>query len=179
MLPLRLALLLALSVPLSATATVFTGSFQADTAGAQAAGTCALISPSEAPGTVSFDTSTRVFSWSYTFGDNAPDFDNGQLLSPQLAAHFHLNEAPFFPIEIVADVGTPETGSAVLTPEQSADLLAGRWFINIHSQPSCPAGEIQGSITMNATVPWPPFAVPVLGGGLLLSTLWVARRDAR
>jgi hypothetical protein len=37
-------------------------------------------------------------------------------------------------------------GSATLTDAQAADLLAGRYYINIHTA-ATPAGEIRGQVT--------------------------------
>jgi hypothetical protein len=37
-------------------------------------------------------------------------------------------------------------GEATLTPEQVADLLAGKWYANIHTQAN-PGGEIRGQVT--------------------------------
>jgi len=41
---------------------------------------------------------------------------------------------------------SPAQGSAALTDAQSADLLAGRYYINIHTAAN-PAGEIRGQVT--------------------------------
>ena len=40
---------------------------------------------------------------------------------------------------------TPFKGSTTLTPEQMADLLAGRWYVNVHT-PSNPPGELRGQV---------------------------------
>lgn len=48
------------------------------------------------------------------------------------------------PIPNVA--ASPAQGSATLTDAQAADLLAGRYYINIHTAAN-PAGEIRGQVT--------------------------------
>ena len=40
---------------------------------------------------------------------------------------------------------SPMTGSATLTEAQAADLLAGKWYVNIHTQAN-PSGELRGQI---------------------------------
>ena len=41
---------------------------------------------------------------------------------------------------------SPAQGSAVLTDAQAADLLAGRYYINVHTAAN-PRGEIRGQVT--------------------------------
>jgi hypothetical protein len=65
------------------------------------------------------------------------------------AAHFHSaeagrNGAVAVPI-IGADKGTFE-GSATLNDTQAEDLIAGRWYVNIHTV-TYKAGEIRGQMT--------------------------------
>ena len=48
------------------------------------------------------------------------------------------------PIPNVA--ASPAQGSATLTDAQAADLVAGRYYINIHTAAN-PAGEIRGQVT--------------------------------
>src|SRR5712671_6844520 len=66
------------------------------------------------------------------------------------AAHFHgpaqpgANAGVAVPIPNVAT--SPAQGSATLTDAQAADLLAGRYYINIHTAAN-PAGEIRGQVT--------------------------------
>ena len=70
------------------------------------------------------------------------------LSGPATAAHFHGPAAPGAngpPVVMVADPATPIGGSVRLTPAQQADLLAGRWYFNVHTQAN-PAGEIRGQV---------------------------------
>jgi hypothetical protein len=65
-----------------------------------------------------------------------------------VAAHFHgpaaagANAPPVVPIQ---DAGSPIGGSVRLTPDQAADLLAGKWYFNVHTQ-AHPGGEIRGAV---------------------------------
>ena len=40
---------------------------------------------------------------------------------------------------------SPLQGSATLTDAQAADLMAGRWYVNIHTAAN-PNGEIRGQL---------------------------------
>lgn len=44
------------------------------------------------------------------------------------------------------NAGSPIQGEATLTPAQAADLLAGRWYVNIHTR-QFPGGEIRAQVT--------------------------------
>ena len=89
--------------------------------------------------TASFDTTTRQLSWKGSV--------NG-LSGPATAAHFHSAEAGKNGAVVVpitgADKGAFE-GSATLTDTQAADLLAGKWYVNIHTATN-KAGEIRGQV---------------------------------
>jgi hypothetical protein len=40
---------------------------------------------------------------------------------------------------------SPFTGTAALTEAQAADLLAGRWYVNVHTAGN-PGGELRGQL---------------------------------
>ncbi|MDB5868108.1 MAG: domain containing protein [Polaromonas sp.] len=73
------------------------------------------------------------------------------LSGPATAAHFH------GPAPVGANAGvvlpwpgpvmSPMEGSATLTAAQVADLMAGRWYANIHTAAN-PAGEVRGQMTV-------------------------------
>jgi hypothetical protein len=42
-------------------------------------------------------------------------------------------------------VESPIKGSATLTPAQVADLMAGKWYVNLHTAAS-PGGEVRGQV---------------------------------
>jgi hypothetical protein len=73
------------------------------------------------------------------------------LSGPATAAHFHGPAAAGQNAGVVLGFKTAESpieGEATLTPAQSADVLAGRWYVNVHSR-SNPGGEIRAQLTPN------------------------------
>lgn len=102
------------------------------------------VPPNESTGagsvTATFDTDSNKLSWKGTLSG---------LSGPVTAAHFHAaeagrNGAVAVPI-IGADKGSFE-GSATLTDSQAEDLIAGKWYVNIHTA-AHKAGEIRGQVT--------------------------------
>jgi len=73
------------------------------------------------------------------------------LSGPATAAHFHGPASPGANAGVVlpwpAPVTSPMEGSATLTPAQAADLVAGRWYANIHTAAN-PGGEVRGQMTV-------------------------------
>jgi Cu/Zn superoxide dismutase len=87
----------------------------------------------------SFDTSTKTLTWKVNFSG---------LTGIPIGAHFHGPSEPGKNAGIVLPFKSPEppiTGSAVLTDAQATDLLAGKWYANIHTQAN-PGGEIRGQM---------------------------------
>lgn len=87
-----------------------------------------------------FDTVTKNLSWTVTFSG---------MSGPSIGAHLHgpgepgKNAGLVLPFNFVL---SPIKGSATLTDTQAADLMAGRWYVNIHSELH-PGGEIRGQLT--------------------------------
>ncbi|MFT4267451.1 MAG: CHRD domain-containing protein [Xenophilus sp.] len=71
------------------------------------------------------------------------------LSGPITAAHFHgpaevgANAAPV--ITLNPPFPNPYEGRVQLTPVQAADLLAGRWYLNLHTAQN-PGGELRGQL---------------------------------
>lgn len=70
------------------------------------------------------------------------------LTGPAVAAHFHGPAAPGAnapPTIVMQSAVSPISGAALLTRDQADDLLAGKWYFNIHTQAN-PGGEIRGQL---------------------------------
>lgn len=90
---------------------------------------------------IDYDPATKKLSWKVTYSG---------LSGPATAGHFH------GPAEAgknagvalaIPNIGTsPVEGSASLTDAQAADLLAGKYYVNIHTAAN-PGGEIRGQVT--------------------------------
>lgn len=74
-----------------------------------------------------------------------------KLSGPATGAHLHgpavagQNAPVVIPFTVTP---TPISGGATLTDAQAADLLAGKWYANIHTQQN-PGGEIRGQVVHN------------------------------
>ncbi len=88
-----------------------------------------------------YDSDTKLFNWNITYDG---------LTGPATAAHFHgpaaigENAGPVVPIE--GELDSPIGGEIELTDEQAADLQAGNWYFNIHTE-QFPDGEIRGQLS--------------------------------
>ncbi len=68
------------------------------------------------------------------------------------AAHFHGPADPGMNGPVVVPIASPLPypafeGEAIITPTQAQDLLAGRWYFNIHTAAN-PGGEIRGQVVL-------------------------------
>ena len=90
---------------------------------------------------VTYDTASKQVTWRITYSG---------LSGTPTAAHFHGPAQPGanagIAVRIPDVAASPVEGSATLTDAQAADLLAGRYYINIHTAAN-PAGEIRGQVT--------------------------------
>jgi len=74
------------------------------------------------------------------------------LTSPVTGMHFHgpasdaQNASVVVPMQGGCD-GQGTTGKIVLEPAQFTDLLAGKWYVNVHTQ-MYPNGEIRGQVAV-------------------------------
>ena len=86
-------------------ATIHVGSIQADVGQTSF---CALPSATQGIGTVTYDDVNHVITWSYTYGDNAPDFDDGRLFNDgtENTAHFHGPAPPSVHAPVVLSLAT-------------------------------------------------------------------------
>jgi len=102
------------------------------------------VPPTDSKGTGSvtatYDTASKKLSWKGSVSG---------LTGPATAAHFHSGEAGknggvAVPIA-GADKGSFE-GSATLTDAQAQELMAGNWYVNVHTAVN-KGGEIRGQVT--------------------------------
>jgi CHRD domain len=89
--------------------------------------------------TITYDTGSKKLTWQGTYSG---------LSGATTAGHFHgpaetgKNAGVAVPITATS---SPFQGSADLTDAQAADLMAGRWYLNIHTD-AHKGGEIRGQV---------------------------------
>jgi hypothetical protein len=104
----------------------------------------AVDTPATATATVIYDRETRAVTW---------DIYYSGLEGRPTAAHFHGPALPGNVAGIQVDLAPngfpdptdPLRGSALIADEQAAALLAGKWYVNIHTD-AYPEGEIRGQV---------------------------------
>ena len=89
-----------------------------------------------------FDKTSSMLKWTLSYAG---------LTGPATMAHLHGPAMPGANAGVVvpfASAASLAEGSALLTPAQVTDLMAGKWYVNVHTaQP--PGGEIRGQVLMN------------------------------
>jgi hypothetical protein len=103
------------------------------------------VPPSKSTGsgeaTASLDTATHELTYDVTFSGFASDVT---------AAHIHGPAPEGKNAGVVVPLGnapkSPIHGSAKLTPDQEKELVAGMYYVNVHSK-NHPGGAIRGQLT--------------------------------
>ena len=89
---------------------------------------------------IDYDAATKKLSWKLSYSG---------LTGPATAAHFHGPAEPGknagVAVAIPNATSSPTEGSATLTDAQAADLLAGKYYVNVHTAAN-PGGEIRGQV---------------------------------
>jgi hypothetical protein len=89
---------------------------------------------------IDYDAASKKLSWKVTYSG---------LSGPATAAHFHgpaeAGKNAGVAVAIPNQGSSPVEGSATLTDAQAADLMAGKYYINIHTAAN-PGGEIRGQV---------------------------------
>jgi hypothetical protein len=90
---------------------------------------------------IDYDPATKKLSWKVTYSG---------LSGPATAAHFHgpaeAGKNAGVAVAIPNAASSPAEGSATLTDAQAADLVAGKYYVNVHTAAN-PGGEIRGQVT--------------------------------
>ena len=90
---------------------------------------------------IDYDAATKKLTWKLTYSG---------LSGPATAAHFHgpadAGKDAGVAVAIPNATSSPAEGSATLTDAQAADLLAGKYYVNVHTAAN-PKGEIRGQVT--------------------------------
>ncbi len=101
----------------------------------------AVTSAGKGTADLDYDAATKKLSWKLTYSG---------LSGPATAAHFHgpaeAGKNAGVAVAIPNATASPVEGSAILTDAQAADLMAGKYYINVHTAAN-PGGEIRGQVT--------------------------------
>ncbi|MDP1697548.1 MAG: CHRD domain-containing protein [Xanthomonadaceae bacterium] len=92
--------------------------------------------------TASFDRRTRVLKWAISYSG---------LSEPLTATHFHgpalAGENAEVAVAVSGNLASPINGSTTLTATEMDELLAGKWYVNLHTA-THPKGEIRGQLAV-------------------------------
>jgi hypothetical protein len=88
----------------------------------------------------SLDQQTNVLTWTVTYTG---------LTGPVKAGHFHGPAAAGanagVALGFAGSLESPVKGSATLTAAQAEDVMAGKWYVNLHTAAN-PGGEVRGQV---------------------------------
>lgn len=110
-----------------------------------------LTASAVVPATTSNGTGTLTATLNTKTNELKYHIEFSGLTGEVTAAHFHgpadegANAGPQLPIK-TKPITSPIDGTATLTPDQTKDLLAGKWYFNLHTAAN-PHGEIRGQVT--------------------------------
>jgi CHRD domain len=101
----------------------------------------AVTSAGKGTADIDYDAATKKLTWKVTYSG---------LSGPATAAHFHgpaeAGKNAGVAVAIPNATSSPAEGSATLTDAQAADLMAGKFYVNVHTAAN-PGGEIRGQVT--------------------------------
>jgi len=89
---------------------------------------------------IDYDQASKKLSWKLTYSG---------LSGPATAAHFHGPAEPGKNAGVavpITNTASGSEGSATLTDAQAADLMAGKYYVNVHTEAN-KGGEIRGQVT--------------------------------
>ncbi len=110
-----------------------------------------------AQGAVTYDRMTRQMSWNIPYAGLSGPLQGAAIQGPAAPTQTAAQQIP------IPVTHSPLVGTAVLSPTQEADLLAGRMYVSIRT-PAFPQGEIRGQIQQGtvATMTPAPAMTPVV-----------------
>lgn len=97
-------------------------------------------SPGKGTADVTYDTASKLLTWKVSYSG---------LTGPATMAHFHgpAEAGKNAPVAVpFKDAASGAEGSATLTDAQAADLMAGKMYINVHTEAN-KGGEIRGQVS--------------------------------
>ncbi len=89
--------------------------------------------------TATYDSASKKLTWKVNYKD---------LSGPAIGAHFHGPADATKNADVAVAIpgaASPMEGSATLTDAQAADLMAGKWYVNVHTDAN-KDGEIRGQV---------------------------------
>jgi hypothetical protein len=130
-----------------------------------------VVTPATGTAVVTYDTGTRLLEWEVHYSGLVANATNAHFHGPAALgegpAGVRLGMVSSTPATITqADIGGTSgsyIGYHTISEENEAELLAGLWYINIHSTQH-PGGEIRGQVIPEPTA----MAVLALTGGTVL-----------
>lgn len=99
-----------------------------------------VSTPASGTAEVQLNTHASTLTWKVTYSGLSAAPTGGHIHGPAAPG---VNAPVLIPFTGLA--AQPVQGQANLTPQQVADLAAGRWYVNLHT-PNFPGGEIRGQL---------------------------------
>lgn len=90
----------------------------------------------------SMNMDTHLLTWTVTYSG---------LSGPATGGHFHgpamTGQNAGIVVPFAGSLVSPIMGTATLSAAQTADLMAGKWYVNLHTAAN-PGGEIRGQVSV-------------------------------
>ena len=86
------------------------------------------------------DTQSNTLTWTLTYAGLSGPVKAGHFHGPAIAGSNAPVALPF-----AGNLESPIKGSAILTAAQAVDVLAGKWYVNLHTAAN-PGGEVRGQV---------------------------------
>jgi CHRD domain-containing protein len=100
--------------------------------------------------TATFDPGTKVLTWNGTYSGTSGAVTAAHIHGPAAAGQnagvvFWISQKAPGPGEPAPPFPSPFSGSATLSDAQASDLMAGLYYVNIHTKAN-PGGELRGQL---------------------------------